>query len=400
MFTQAPSITLALLMLIPLGPAGRAAAQPVPVARMVGYARLPADTFRPGPPSTNAPRRRGQTSAPMWDSQPVQGVSSLRHAGDGTFWALSDNGFGTRRNSGSYILVLYRLSIDWKTAEGGSGAVTVVETVELSDPARFVKRISNKLDARRRLTGADFDPESLHLGADGSFWIGDEFGPWLLHFSRAGELLQAPIPAKMERGGKWVTLRSPENRRWGRYNLSGSRGFEGLTHHPGLGGLVMLLEGTVKGERPGQLRLFSYLPGGPPYASSTAWRYPLEQPGHSIGEITWWPERGLFLVLERDWGHGPQAKFKKVFAWSPQVGQAAKAEVVDLMDMADPDHLASESGRYTMPYVTIESVLPLDGGRLIIANDNNFPAVGGRAMDRRDDTEFILLQVEFDPQSP
>ena len=77
-----------------------------------------------------------------------------------------------------------------------------------------------------------------------------------------------------------------------------------------------------------------------------------------------------------------------------------REEVVDLMDLADPDHLASDSGRYTMPYVTIESVLPLDGPRLIIVNDNNFPAVGARAMGRRDDTEFILLQVEFDPQSP
>ncbi|MCH7574173.1 MAG: esterase-like activity of phytase family protein [Candidatus Marinimicrobia bacterium] len=398
MFTQTPSIILALLMLLPLGSAGRVTAQPV--ARLVGYARLPADTFRPGPPSTNIPRRRGQTERPMWDSQPVQGVSALRHGGDGTFWALSDNGYGTRRNSGSYILALYRLRIDWKTAEGGRGTVTLLETVELSDPARLAGRIKGEHDPRRRLTGADFDPESLHLGADGSFWIGDEFGPWLLHFSRTGELLQAPIPAKMERGGKWVTLRSPQNRRWGRYNLSGSRGFEGLTRHPGLGRLVLLLEGTVKGEHPGQLRLFSYLPGGPAYVRSTTWRYPLEQPGHSIGEITWWPEHGLFLVLERDWGHGPQAKFKKVYAWSPQLGQAAKEEVVDLMDLSDPDHLASDSGRYNMPYVTIESVLPLDGGRLIIVNDNNFPAVGARAMDRRDDTEFILLQVEFDPQLP
>lgn len=56
--------------------------------------------------------------------------------------------------------------------------------------------------------------------------------------------------------------------------------------------------------------------------------------------------------------------------------------------------------RYDLPCVTIESVLPLDGGRLIITNDNNFPAVGGRATDRRDDTEFILLQVEFDAPSP
>ena len=29
---------------------------------------------------------------------------------------------------------------------------------------------------------------------DGTFWIGDEFGPFLLHVSATGKLLEAPVP--------------------------------------------------------------------------------------------------------------------------------------------------------------------------------------------------------------
>ena len=45
------------------------------------------------------------------------------------------------------------------------------------------------------LTGADFDIESLRVAPDGTLWIGDEFGPFLLHFdARPAALLHAPFP--------------------------------------------------------------------------------------------------------------------------------------------------------------------------------------------------------------
>ncbi len=110
----------------------------------------------------------------------MQGISSLRPAPGGTFWALSDNGFGARANSATYLLCIYRLRINWRTIDGGPGTVELLEVVELKDPrgkAGFT--ITREWDRQRRLTGADFDPESLEIGPDGNFWIGDEFGPWL-----------------------------------------------------------------------------------------------------------------------------------------------------------------------------------------------------------------------------
>ncbi|MCK4579328.1 MAG: esterase-like activity of phytase family protein, partial [Candidatus Marinimicrobia bacterium] len=361
-----------------------------------GYAFLPAETFRAGPPCTNEDSGRLKHPADRWDSQPVQGVSSLRPAPDDTFWALSDNGFGTRSNSSTYLLCLYRLKIDWLTVNGGSGSVTVIETIELSDPHDLAGfRITRNRENERRLTGADFDPESLELGEDGTFWIGDERGPWLLHLSPTGALLEPPIHALLESGGKRRILRSPDHPH-GKFfwlvNHDRSRGFEGLAFHAPTGVYYLLLEGTLRNERSSWLQAFAYRPG---LSNATAhgWRYRMESRDHSAGELTYWREQDVFLVVERDQGHGSQARFKKIYAWQPQVDSAAKREVADLMNVGDPDHLAGESGSYRMPYVTIESVLPLDSRTIMVCNDNNFPMTGGRTAQEKDGTEFALLRV-------
>jgi len=370
-------------------------APPAAQTRLVGYAQLPADSFREGPPSTNAIKLLWRSPPSRWDRQPVQGISSLRPAPGNTYWALSDNGFGARINSSTYILCIYRLRIDWRTAAGGTGTVEVVETVELRDPqhkAGFTIRRDG--DRSRRLTGADFDPESLEIGPGGNFWISDEFGPWLLLFSREGVLLESPIPAAIEHKGKSRLVRSPDRPGW-RANLSRSRGFEGLCRHPGEKKFYLLLEGHLRREPADRLRLFEYIPGLP-VAQSTNWRYRLEKAEHSIGELSWWPQRGCFLIVERDWGHGPAANFKRVFAWQPQAGDAAKWEVADLMSIQDPHHLADSTGFFTLPYVTIESVHPVDERTLLVCNDNNFPATGGRTAQIRDATEFVLLQVDLE----
>ena len=59
------------------------------------------------------------------------------------------------------------------------------------------------------LTGADFDIESIQAAPDCTFWIGDEFGPFLLHVNDEGVVLEPPIRLPdVERGGE---LRSAQN---------------------------------------------------------------------------------------------------------------------------------------------------------------------------------------------
>jgi glycerophosphoryl diester phosphodiesterase len=364
-------------------------------ATLTGYARLPADSFREGPPCSNQLLRFWRPKQQRWDRQPVQGISSLRFADDSTFWALSDNGFGIKANSSSYLLCIYRLRFKWKTAEGGPGEVEVVEVVELKDRSGLAGfKIVRDRDGLRRLTGADFDPESLELGLDGSFWIGEEFGPYLLHFSRDGNLLSPPYSAVVGDGDRLQEVKSADRPGWQRANLRRSRGFEGMARNPHSGVLHLILEGSLKGEAPDKRRLFEFMPGYPQVAA-ISWRYPVEHSGHGIGELSYWQERGAYLVIERDWRHGSRAAFKRIYTWRPELGAAVKEEIVDLLNIRDPHLIATEDSLFTLPYLTIEAVQPIDDHTILICNDNNYPAVGGRTTDRRDDTEFILVEVEF-----
>jgi hypothetical protein len=47
--------------------------------------------------------------------QPVQGHSGVKKMADGTFWVLTDNGFGTKANSPDAALFLSHYRINWET---------------------------------------------------------------------------------------------------------------------------------------------------------------------------------------------------------------------------------------------------------------------------------------------
>ena len=64
------------------------------------------------------------------------------------------------------------------------------QTIFLSDPNRVVPfHITTDPSPTRFLTGADFDLESIQPMADG-FWIGEEFGPYLIHVDAQGRVLR------------------------------------------------------------------------------------------------------------------------------------------------------------------------------------------------------------------
>ena len=172
-----------------------------------GFAFLPADTFADGPPSgadngaIDAIARIQPISANgrtgPFDGQPVQGFSGVQFApgnNANTFWFLSDNGFGGQTNSADYLLRLYQVDPDFAGTENGDSSVDVQGFVQLSDPNNWIPfEIQNEGTTERLLTGADFDIESFVIDGNGDIWVGEEFGPFLLHFNSQGELLAAPI---------------------------------------------------------------------------------------------------------------------------------------------------------------------------------------------------------------
>ncbi|MDZ7963230.1 MAG: esterase-like activity of phytase family protein [Aulosira sp. DedQUE10] len=164
----------------------------VPKVELVGFASLPADTFSDGPASGSKISANGKTGP--FPGQPVQGLSGVQFANSNSFYFLSDNGYGSKDNSADFLLRIQRLDPNFKGTENGDGSVKVLDYIQLSDPDKKVPfTITNEGSSERFLTGADFDVESLVVDKDGSFWIGEEFGPYLLHFDSSGKLLDAPI---------------------------------------------------------------------------------------------------------------------------------------------------------------------------------------------------------------
>jgi hypothetical protein len=81
-------------------------------------------------------------------------------------------------------------------------------------------------------------------------------------------------------------------------------------------------------------------------------------------------------------------------------GSLEKTPVVDLLDLADPEliSLPARPGDiglgdpFSMPYVTIEAVLPLGRARLAIVNDTNFGSTGRNPM-LPDYSDFIVVKA-------
>ncbi|MEH2109907.1 esterase-like activity of phytase family protein [Nostoc sp.] len=164
----------------------------VPKVELVGFASLPADTFSDGPASGADISANGRTGP--FPGQPIQGFSGVQFANSNSLYFLSDNGYGSKDNSEDFLLRINRLDPNFKGTENGDGSVKVLDYIQLSDPNNKVPfEIVNEGTTGRLLTGADFDVESFVFDKDGTIWIGDEFGPYLLHFDATGKLLEAPI---------------------------------------------------------------------------------------------------------------------------------------------------------------------------------------------------------------
>ena len=215
-------------------------AQPTPPTpappTLLARAILPSDAYQQGPPSGALVTPNNGVALPF-PGQPIPGFSAILDAGNGEFWAMPDNGYGAKDNSADFLLRLYRIAPDFRTAQGGSGRVDVREFIKLRDSNNVIPFPLTR--PNRLLTGADFDLESVRQTADGTFSFGEEFGPFLLHVAADGTVLAPPVPLP--------GVQSPQNPHLGTAapNLPASRGFEGMALSEDGRSLYPWLEGAL-----------------------------------------------------------------------------------------------------------------------------------------------------------
>ncbi|MGW1713109.1 esterase-like activity of phytase family protein [Streptomyces sp. NPDC002156] len=353
-------------------------------ATLTGFASLPAETFVPGSEPSGSAIGAGPFNgiAAPFAGQPVQGFSGIVNRHDGTYDVLSDNGYGGKANSADFLLRVHHVKPDTRT-----GKVTVLGGFNLSDPYHRVPFALTRAD--RILTGADFDVESIVKAYDGTYWLGDEFGPFLLHFDKKGRLLDAPVSL--------TGVKAPENPYLNGETptLGGSKGFEGMVRSVDGRHLYPLLEGTVTGDTPGDLRLNEFDLRKRKY-TGTHWTYRLESTANAIGDAIA-VDKHRFLIIERDGGQGATAKFKRIYLADNRDrngdGLMDKTLVADLMNIANPKKLGGFDETFTFPFQTIEDVVLLDDRTLAVLNDNNFPFSSGRTAGKADNNEFITIRL-------
>jgi len=374
--------------------------------RLVGRAVLPADALASGPPS-GAAIGTGLVNGVLFPrpQQAVAGFSAIVAGRErGEYLAMPDNGFGNKLNSADFLIRAYYVRPEFKTARGGSGAIEVDtaagEFISFRDPDRRIGfPIVNDTTGDRLLTGADIDPESLQRGDNGDLWMGDEFGPWILHFDATGRLLDAPFATPgplMSSSNPFLGGQAPTQ--------PGSRGYEAMAISPSGGTLYAALEGATVAEGTSTHRIVFEFSVRDEAFTGRVWSYRTEQPGHLVADM-WAVDRHHLVVIERDAGRGLAATFRNVYVVDLRRvdagGSLVKTLAVDLAAIPDPDLVslpeihAGDVGLgdpFRVTCESVEAIHPVGMGKLLIGCDNNLPN-SGRNPAIADDTELIVVKV-------
>ncbi len=373
---------------------------------LIAFAKLPVATYAAGPDSGKAVSGANGIYPPF-KGQPVQGFSAALKNDDDSYMAMADNGFGTQDNSADFLLRIYKIKADFRTKTKGTGQVTVQSFIQLRDPNKRISfEIVNGNTADRLLTGADFDPESMQRAADGTYWIGDEFGPYLLHFSAQGILLDAPIPLPNPLNST-QELRSPQNQ-FNKANINyveplvqRSGGFEGMAISPDGKYLYPLLEKPLVNDATGQLLISQFDLQKKAYTGQYYW-FALNSKATNIGDFQLFNDKEG-IIIERDASQNNLGGYKKLIRvkFNEPKQAVAREDLVDLIKISNPNALfgtvregdIGTGSVFAFPFETIEDVIIENGTTLTVLNDNNFPGSSGRNSKQADDNEIIQIRL-------
>lgn len=324
------------------------------------------------------------------------GISALEYSGAGSkYYALPDR--GPQDGAVPYWCRVHVISIELPNKatapkqQVGELHIQLLETRLLRDEEN--RPLSgHSADARR------FDPEGFRHGADGRFYISDEYGPTVREFNAQGKQLRAlPVPERFS-----ILHPAASKEEEAAKNHSGRQtngGMEGLSITPSgkkLFGIMQrpLIQDSVAksgGKRSGiHNRLLEIdLQTG----QTKEFVYPLDDEKNGISEILAINEHD-FLLLERDGEQGTKARYKKIIY----------ARLDDATDVSKIDSLS--------PAVLQERIQPVRKSVLIDLLDPRFGLAGETFPEKVEGITFgprladgrILLMVgvdnDFVPEQP
>ncbi|MBO0608148.1 esterase-like activity of phytase family protein [Myceligenerans salitolerans] len=365
-------------------------------ATLAGRATLSADHLAEGPPSGAEAAAANGRQGP-WPGQVIPGFSAMIDNGDGTFWAQPDNGFGAKGNSSDFLLRNYLVRPDWDTGRSGSGEIEILDHITYNDANHVLDFEIVRGDTRERLlTGADFDIESVVRAADGTLWVGDEFGPFLLHFAADGTLLEPPVEFPGGRSPQNPYLAEGETP-----DVAASRGFEAMASSRGGRYLYPVVEGALAGDDERRRRWIHQFDTRTGEYTDRRWAYETDREADVIGDA-FMTGRHTMLLLERDDFQGAASVVKRVYEVDLRTrgrdGFVRKELVLDALGIANPRGIDAGEGyglgeTFGLPVQSFETVLFVDRDTLLIGNDNNYPSNDARVPGVPDDTEMALVDL-------
>jgi hypothetical protein len=380
--TSLPTTLAASLLL-----AGAAPALATPAVEFVGRGALPGTT------------RDGLHPAPatLEDGTPHDQAgglgSSLAYTGVGTYYIAAPDR-GPADGTTSFLDRYYLLDV--RVAPGAPVSVAIASGALLTNEVgQLFTGNAGAFDATASPASLRLDPEGTRVGPSGTFFLSDEYGPYVYEFDSTGARLRAlPLPAKFA-----IAHPSSDGSAELLNNTSGrqaNRGMEGLAISPSgakLFGLMQnaLLQDNALDAAAKRVGLNNRLLQIDVATGATReYVYQLAAKSNGVNELLAVDDH-RFLALERDGNAGTAAAFKKIFLVDlagatdvsgvpslPKSGlpngvvAASKQLLVDLLDpafgLAGPDFPEKIEGLAFGPRLPDGRVL------LLVSTDNDFVA--------------------------
>lgn len=204
-----------------------------------------------------------------------------------------------------------------------------------------------RLDETDQTKGLRLDPEGIRAEPDGSFWLADEYGPWIDQYSAVGtRIRRLAIPSKfmIETPSQDPARELPPTSTKGR---QANRGFEGLARSPDGSTLWAILQSPLiqdnaldeRAKRAGlNIRILEVTIKGPSAGKTRELVYQLEKASNGVSEILALSNHEL-LVLERDGEFGREAVWRRLY--TVDISKASDVSAIESLPREDlPNEIA------------------------------------------------------------